>query len=160
MMHYDAKTPDEYERIIPIDRQAVIHQLRLVIKANLPKGFEEQIQYGMISYVIPHTLYPNGYHVDSKQPLPFMAIASQKNFVALYHMGLYANPELLKWFASQYESRVPSKLDCGKSCIRMKHINQIPYDLIGELCQKMTVDAYIALYETSLNARNSSERSE
>lgn len=122
-------------------------KLRNVIKKNIPKGFAEVMDYGMMGYVVPHSLYPAGYHCDPKQPLPFMGIASQKNFIAVYHMGVYADPKLLKWFTAEYKKRVPSKLDMGKSCIRFKKMDQILYDLIGELASKMTVKDWIKQYE-------------
>ena len=105
------------------------------------------MSYGMLGYVIPHRLYPGGYHVNPKEPLPFISLASQKHYVALYHMGLYAFPELQAWFVAEYANRVNSKLDMGKSCIRFKKMDDIPYDLIAELCRKITVEDYIAKYE-------------
>jgi hypothetical protein len=125
-------------------------ELRDVILKNLPKGFAEVMSYGMIGYVVPHKLYPNGYHCNPKLPLPFANIASQKNFIALYHMGVYANPELLKWFTAEYKKRVPSKLDMGKSCIRFKNPEEIPFELIGELMRKMSPKDWIAVYEKNL----------
>jgi len=114
----------------------------------LPRGFEECINYGMISYVIPHSLYPAGYHCDPTLPLPFVSIASQKNFIALYHMGLYANPEMLKWFVEQYPKHSKAKLDMGKSCIRFKKPEQIPFELIAELAYKLSPQQFIHIYET------------
>lgn len=132
---------------VPEERRKIIEALRKVIKQNLPKGFEEQMNYGMIGYVVPHTLYPGGYHCKPSDPLPFMNIASQKNFIAIYHMGMYADPSLLKWFTEAYAQRVKGKLDMGKSCIRFKKPDQIPVDLIGELASKMSPQQWIQLYE-------------
>tara|TARA_B100000949_G_scaffold184984_1_gene166870 strand:+ start:8078 stop:8536 length:459 start_codon:yes stop_codon:yes gene_type:complete len=146
-MTIEAKTPDEYLEKLPKERKEVISKLRETVKDNLPKGFEECINYKMLGYVVPHSIYPNGYHCDPKLPLPFINIASQKNFVALYHMGIYANPELLDWFVVEYPKHVSTKLDMGKSCIRFKNINTIPYELIAALCQKMTPQEWVALYE-------------
>ena len=146
-MTIEAKTPDEYLEKLPKERKEVISKLRETVKNNLPKGFEECINYKMLGYVVPHSIYPNGYHCDPKLPLPFINIASQKNFVALYHMGIYANPELLDWFGVEYPKHVSTKLDMGKSCIRFKNINTIPYELIAALCQKMTPQEWVALYE-------------
>ncbi|WP_127137149.1 DUF1801 domain-containing protein [Flagellimonas oceanensis] len=146
-MTIEAKTPDEYLEKLPKERKEVISKLRETVKNNLPKGFEECINYKMLGYVVPHSIYPNGYHCDPKLPLPFINIASQKNFVALYHMGIYANPELLDWFVVEYPKHVSTKLDMGKSCIRFKNINTIPYELIAALCQKMTPQEWVALYE-------------
>ncbi len=137
-MTSDAKTVEEYVDNLPEDRQTAIKKLRKIILTNLPKGFYEEISYGMIGYVVPHAIYPKGYHCNTKLPLPFINVASQKNFIALYHMGIYANKELLDWFVGEYPKHVKRKLDMGKSCIRFKKIEEIPYDLIGELVSKIT----------------------
>lgn len=152
-MQSKAATPEEYLDSLPEDRKEAMMQLRKVIKKNLPKGFKEAMSYGMIGYGVPHSIYPPGYHCDPKQPLPFMCIASQKNFVALYHMGIYADPELLKWFSDAYARVVPGKLDMGKSCIRFKKMEQIPYQLIGELSGKVTPEDWIAIYEKNMRQR-------
>ena len=120
-----------------------MNQLRAIVQAHLPKGFEETMSYGMIGYVVPHSLYAAGYHCDPKLPLPFLSIASQKNFIAVYHMGIYANPELHEWFVGEYPKHVKTKLDMGKSCIRFKKPELLPFSLIGELCEKMTVEQWI-----------------
>lgn len=149
-MQSTANTPEEYINSIPEDRKQIMAELRNVIRKNLPEGFEEVMSYGMISYVVPHSLYENGYHCNPKQPLPFMSIASQKNFVALYHMGIYADKDLLKWFVDEYEKRSKIKLDMGKSCIRFKKPDAIPMDLLGELASKMTTKEWIAIYESAI----------
>jgi uncharacterized protein YdhG (YjbR/CyaY superfamily) len=149
-MQIKANSPEHYIEQLPDDRKQAIQNLRKAILSNLPKGFEEAITYGMIGYVIPHSLYPGGYHVDPKQPLPFMAIASQKNFVAVYHMGVYADNNLMKWFTSEYPKYCKTKLDMGKSCIRFKKNQEIPYKLIGELSGKMSADEWIKIYESNL----------
>ncbi|TNE80508.1 MAG: DUF1801 domain-containing protein [Bacteroidetes bacterium] len=146
-MQIQAKNPEEYLQQIPAERQEAFSKLRSVILENLPKGFNEEMSYGMLGYVVPHSLYPAGYHCDPKLPLPFLSIANQKNFVAVYHMGVYASPELYQWFTDEYAKRVKGKLDMGKSCIRFKKPDQIPFDLIAELVQKMTVEQWIELYE-------------
>ena len=105
------------------------------------------MNYGMIGYVVPHSLYPAGYHCDPKQPLPFMNIASQKNFIAVYHMGVYANKKLSEWFLKEYSKYSKAKPDMGKSCLRFKKADQIPYKLIGELAKKITPEKWIAIYE-------------
>ena len=148
-----AATPQQYIDELPADRKKTISEMRKVILKNLPKGFAEEMSYGGIGYVVPHKLYPNGYHCDPKLPLPFAGIASQKHFVALYHMGIYSSPELLKWFTAEYKKRVPAKLDMGKSCIRFKKPEQIPLDLIGELFQKVSVKDWVAVYEKNLMQR-------
>jgi uncharacterized protein YdhG (YjbR/CyaY superfamily) len=151
MMNYQVITVEEYLKAIPEERKAIMHELRDQIKNNLPEGFKEEISYGMIGYVVPHELYPKGYHVDPKLPLPFINIASQKNFIALYHFGIYADNELLEWFQKEYKNQVPTKLDMGKSCIRFKNTKHIPFDLIAELSSKMTAEQWIAKYEQSIS---------
>lgn len=142
-----ATTVKEYIDGLPEDRKEAINQLRTVIQKKLPKGFQEEMSYGMIGYVVPHTLYPAGYHCNPKLPLPFMNIASQKNFIAVYHMGIYADPKLMDWFLAEFPKHSKSKLDMGKSCIRFKKPEQIPFELIGELASKMTVKDWVAMYE-------------
>jgi uncharacterized protein YdhG (YjbR/CyaY superfamily) len=149
-MQIQADSPDQYVEQLPDDRKAVITELRKVILQNLPEGFVETINYGMIGYVIPHSIYPKGYHCDTKLPLPFMGLASQKNFVALYHMGLYSNQNLMDWFIGEYPKHCKTKPDMGKSCIRFKKMDQIPFDLIAELSQKISVKDWIENYEKNL----------
>lgn len=149
-MTLDAKSPDEYVSKVPEDRREVVARLRNTIRENLPKGFSEGMGYGMMGYHVPHSLYPAGYHCDPKQPLPFMGLASQKNAISLYHMGIYADEALLHWFQQEYAKAVPTKLDMGKSCIRFKKPEHIPFDLIAELCRKMSVKDWIDLYESKL----------
>ena len=152
-MKIEANNPEEYIEQLPDDRKEAITKLRAIINKNLPKGFEETMSYGMIGYVVPHNLYPDGYHCSPELPLPFMSIASQKNFVALYHSGIYADETLNKWFAEQYPKYVKTKLDMGKSCVRFKKVENIPYDLIAELCKKMTVNDWIELYEKNVKTK-------
>jgi hypothetical protein len=146
-MNYDVSSVTEYIQAIPEDRQPIISHLRDVFGANLPDGFEETIQYKMLTYVIPLSLYPNGYLNKKDTPLPFISIASQKHHIAVYHMGLYMNQEVLSWFEEAYQTRVGHKLDMGKSCIRFKKMDQIPYTLLGELAQKITPEDFIKQYE-------------
>lgn len=150
-----AKTVSDYLNELPEERKVAFLKLRNTILNNLPKGFEEQMSYGMLGYIVPHSLYPEGYHCNPKLPLPFMNIASQKNFIALYHMGIYAIPELLEWFTTEYPKHSSQKLDIGKSCIRFKKLDQIPFDLIAELAGKMTVEDWINCYETQIKSRKS-----
>jgi len=142
---------DAYFDQLPEDRKAAMNQLRLTIKKNLPKGFVESFDYKMPGFSVPHSLYPEGYHCDPKIPLPFVSIASQKNFIALYHMGMYANPSLLKWFEEEFPKHSKTKLDMGKSCIRFKKPDAIPFDLIAELMTKMTPQDWIQLYKKAFN---------
>jgi len=146
-MQSKATTPEEYIAQMPAERQVAFNKLRAAIKKNLPKGFKEEMSYGMIGYVVPHSLYPAGYHCNPKLPLPFMNIASQKNFIAVYHMGVYADPTLLKWFTDAHAKASSKKLDMGKSCMRYKKPDDIPFDLIGQLASKMSTDEWIARYE-------------
>jgi len=148
-----ATTPEEYISKLPDERKEVITKIRKVIQDNLPSGFQEGMGYGMMAYFVPHSKYPDGYHCDPKVPLPFINLASQKNFVALYHSGIYAKKELYDWFVGEYPKYVKTKLDMGKSCIRFKNMKNIPYDLIGELCTKMTSDDWISLYEKNVKNR-------
>lgn len=149
-MRYEADTPEHYLEQLPDDRKKAMTELRRVILDNLPKGFEETLGYGMLGYVVPHALFPAGYHCNPKDPLPFISIASQKNFIALYHMGLYADPKLLEWFQEAFSKHSSRKLDMGKSCIRFKNVEHIPFQLIGELVSKMNPAQWIALYETNM----------
>lgn len=155
-MQSKSTSVNEYLSEIPNERVESFSKLRDVILKNIPKGFEEVMSYGMIGYVVPHKTYPAGYHCDPKLPLPFTNIASQKNFIALYHMGIYANPDLLNWFVNEYPKHCKSKLDMGKSCIRFKKMDDIPFKLIGELMKKTSVKDWIKIYET--NFRKSSEK--
>ncbi len=152
-----ATTPDQYIKELPADRKEPVTKLREVLLNNLPKGFQETISYGMLGYVVPHALYPDGYHCDPKLPLPFASVASQKNFIAFYHMGIYAIPSLLKWFTAEYPKHSSGRLDMGKSCIRFKKPEHIPYQLIGELAKKLTVKDWIKTYEENVKKSSKSK---
>ncbi|MES2701965.1 MAG: DUF1801 domain-containing protein [Bacteroidota bacterium] len=149
-MRSEATTAIEYLSSLPEERIEPMDKLYQAIKKNLPKGFEEGMGYGMLGWSVPHSTYPAGYHCDPAQPLPFLGMASQKNFIAVYHMGVYSDSELLKWFTDEYPKHCKRKLDMGKSCIRFKHMDDIPYKLIGELASKMTPKQWIAMYEKAL----------
>ncbi|UOB16179.1 DUF1801 domain-containing protein [Abyssalbus ytuae] len=149
-MKYQASSPDEYISQLPEERKEAVSKIRQTIINNLPNGFKEEMSYGMIGYVVPHSLYPKGYHCDPKLPLPFMNIASQKNFIALYSSSVYAKKEIQNWFVNEYPKHCKTKLDMGKSCIRFKKMNDIPYSLIGELAKKMTVEEWIKIYEQTI----------
>jgi uncharacterized protein YdhG (YjbR/CyaY superfamily) len=149
-MQSTATTISAYLEEIPEERKDALKKLRETIQKNIPKGFVEQMTYGMIGYVVPHSIYPNGYHCTPELPLPFISFASQKNFIAVYHMGIYANPELLNWFVAEYPKHSTQKLDMGKSCIRFKKADQIPFELIAELAQKMSVQEWITCYESQI----------
>ena len=145
-----ANSPEDYLAELPAERKKTIQKIRDSILENLPSGFKEQMSYGMIGYVVPHSIYPAGYHCDTKLPLPFMNVASQKNFIALYHSGIYSEKALFDWFVAEYPKHCKRKLDMGKSCIRFKYLDDIPYELIGELSTKMTVEDWINLYEKNV----------
>ncbi len=143
------KSVEEYiSQIEPKYKEGFL-DLRKVILENLPEGFKEEMSYGSVGYIVPHSIYPAGYHCDPKLPLPFLAIASKKNFIALYHMGIYAEPELYNWFVGEFPKYSKRKLDMGKSCIRFKKPEEIPFQLIAELVSKMSVEQWIELYEKS-----------
>jgi hypothetical protein len=149
-MDTTTNTSEAYIESLPEDRKEAIQKLRKIFIQNLPVGFLETISYGMLGYVVPQSIYPAGYHCDPKLPLPFINLASQKNFIALYHMGLYADQQLLDWFTSEYPKHSKSKLDMGKSCIRFKKTDAIPYALIGELATKITPENWIRIYESRI----------
>ncbi|MDP2686548.1 MAG: DUF1801 domain-containing protein [Aequorivita sp.] len=149
-MQSNAKTPDQYIQELPEDRREVMQKLRETINKNLPPGFEEIMQYGMISYVVPHSRYPNGYHCKPSDALPFLSIASQKNHIAFYHMGVYLDTKLYAWFTAEYPKHAKGKLDMGKSCIRFKNPKNIPFELLGELVTKISVAEWIAKYESEI----------
>lgn len=149
-MKITANSIKEYLNNVPKDRKEVFGKLYRTIKVNIPDGFQEEMNYGMPSWVVSHKSYPNGYHCNPELPLPFLSIANQKNFIAIYHMGIYANPELHEWFISEYPKHSKYKLDMGKSCLRLKRMNDIPFDLIAELVKKMSVKDWIKIYEDNL----------
>ena len=148
-MQSNAQTVEEYIGQVAENQLDAIKILRNIILENLPKGFVEQMSYGMVGYVVPFATYPNGYHCNPKLPLPFLNFAAQKNFIALYHMGIYANSDLLNWFTDEFPKHSNLKLNMGKGCIRFKNGSPIPYTLIGELVKKMEVADWIKLYESS-----------
>ena len=144
-----ATTPEEYISKVPKEKRIAFKRLRETIKSNLPKGFKEQMSYGMIGYVVPLKLYPKGYLDKTNIPLPFINIAAQKHFVAIYHMGLYADNQLEKWFKKRYEVKVGKKPDMGRSCLRFRNLESIPFDLIEELVGKISVQEWIDQYEST-----------
>jgi uncharacterized protein YdhG (YjbR/CyaY superfamily) len=145
-----ATTPDEYIAALPADRREIIAAIRQTINANIPDGFRECMPYGMIGWVVPHSIYPNGYHVDPSKPLGLISLASQKNHIALYHMGLYPGTELNDWFVNEWPKHSKKKLDLGKSCLRLKRAEDVPLKLIGELSSKLTAKRWAELYEQML----------
>lgn len=147
------KNVKEYLDALPPERMKPFKALRSVIKKNLPKGFAEELAYGMPAFVVPHSLYPAGYHCDPRQSLPFISIASQKNAITFYHMGLYGEKRLMDWFTAEYAKTAKHKLDMGKCCVRFKYFEEIPYGLIGELAAKISVAEWIAYYEKNTKAK-------
>ncbi|WP_025763616.1 DUF1801 domain-containing protein [Dyadobacter tibetensis] len=147
-MQSKEKTVEAYLEALPEDRQAVMRAIRKILLENLPTGFVETMSYGMIGYVVPHELYPTGYHVDPSLPLPFINLASQKNYIALYHMGLYADPDMLEWFRQEFPNHTKQKLNMGKSCIRLKPNQPIPLKLIAELSRQISPAEWILRYES------------
>jgi uncharacterized protein YdhG (YjbR/CyaY superfamily) len=153
-MQIKADSPEDYINQLPEDRKEVITKLRMTILANLPTGFIEIISYGMLGYVVPHSIYPPGYHANPKLPLPLMNLASQKNHVAIYHLGIYGNQKLLNWFTNEYKKQFNSSPEMGKGCIRFKKMDRIPFELIGELTTKISVSDWIEIYESNLKKYN------
>ncbi len=152
-MNLEANSVNEYLEKVPEERKIHFNKLRRTILENIPTGFEEVLSYGMIGYVVPFEKFPAGYHCNPKLPLPFLNVASQKNFIAIYHMGIYASPELLEWFVEEYKKVTKTKLDMGKSCIRFKKPENIPFELIGELVRKISVDDWINTYNNVINKK-------
>jgi hypothetical protein len=145
---------DDYIGQLPSDRKEAFIRITAQFSQYLPNGYVPQMAYKMPSFVVPHSLYPAGYHCDPKQALPFVSIANQKNFIAVYHMGIYANPELLEWFKNEYPNHSKGKLDMGKSCIRFKKMDDIPYELLGALAGKITVDDWVNVYESTYRKKS------
>jgi Domain of unknown function (DU1801) len=148
-----AELPQDYIDALSDDRKTIIQSIREALLINLPVGFQEAMSYGMLGYVVPHSLYPSGYHCAPKLPLPFISVASQKNFIAVYHMGLYADKTLFDWFVTEYPKHSKAKLDMGKSCMRFKKMDDIPVALIGELATKMTPQNWIDCYEKTFRQK-------
>lgn len=151
-MTSNAKTVDEYLALLPDDRRDALEAVREVILANLPEGYEETMCYGMIGYVVPHSLFPAGYHCDPKQPLSYAGLASQKNHMSLYLMTVYGDAPTAEWFKSAFTA-AGKKLDMGKSCVRFKKVSDLPLDVIGQAIARVPAQAYIEQYEQLLRER-------
>ena len=143
-------TIESYINSLPIDRKESVNKIIKVVEENIPVGYTKVMNYSMPSFVIPHSIYPAGYHVTPDLPLPFIGVASQKNHIGFYHMGLYGDSKLLDWFISEYPKHCKSKLDMGKSCIRFKKMDNISYELLAELSKKMTIQDWINIYEKNI----------
>lgn len=146
-----AETVKDYLAELPDDRRKAIEAVRKVIRKNLPKGYKEGIQYGMIGYFVPHSVYPPGYHCDPKQPLPFASLASQKNHMSIYLCSIYSDPKEVDWFVKAWTG-AGRKLDMGKGCVRFKKIEDVPLDVVGEAIARMPVEKFVAQYEAVLGA--------
>jgi hypothetical protein len=156
-MKVAASSVAEYLAALPPERRAVVESLRKAVRKGLPKGFVETLNYGMVGFVVPHSLYPAGYHCAPQLPLPFIAIAAQKNFYALYHMGMYADAKLLAWWTAAHAKASPVKLDMGKSCVRYKKAEHIPLALVTELAKKQSPAQWIAMYERQFKTARSAK---
>jgi hypothetical protein len=142
----DAKSVEAYLASLPEDRRAAIQAVRAAILKNLDAEYEEGMQYGMIGYYVPHRVYPPGYHCDPKQPLPFVCLASQKNYMSVYLGCVYSSSEMEKWFRQEW-AKSGKKLDMGKSCIRFKKLDDLPVELIGQTVARMPARKFIEFYE-------------
>jgi len=149
-MRIPANSVSDYISKVPLERRASLQKILDVLRSNLPEGFEECLSYGMPSFSVPHSLYPPGYHCKPSEPLPFISVGNQKNFIGFYHMGVYALPEVYDWFVGEYPKYSKYKLDMGKSCLRLKRMDDIPYELIAELAQKISPEQWIQVYESNL----------
>lgn len=145
-MRSGAATPSAYLASLPPERRSVVKRLRATLRRHLPEGFEETMAYGMITWVVPHRLYPAGYHCDPRQALPFVSLASQEQYVALYHMGLQ-QPALLAWFKAAWPRHTAARLDLGKACLRLRDAADVPYALVAELAERMTPRDWIEAYQ-------------
>lgn len=158
-MQSKASTVAEYLASLPPDRRAAIGAVRDVILANLDRDYEEGMSYGMIGYSVPKSVYPAGYHADSRQGLPFAGLASQKNYMSVYLMGLYCGcvegtegTELVRWFRKAWAG-AGKKLDMGKACIRFKKVDDLALDVLGEAIRRVPAKSYIEVYEKALRDR-------
>lgn len=148
-MKSDAKTVEQYLDALPEDRREAIAAVRRVVLKNLPKGYEEGMQYGMIGYFVPHSLYPAGYHCDASQPVPFASIASQKNHMAIYMMCIYSDPAHLEWFVDAWK-KSGNRLDMGKGCVRFRKLENVPLDVVGQAIRRVPVKNFLEHYESTL----------
>ena len=152
LYYFHRMSVEEYINSLNSEKKDSVKKIISIIQKKLPKGFREQMNYGMPSWVVPHSIYPKGYHCSPELPLPFLSLASRKNYIALYHMGIYVNKKLMEWFVQEYPKHSTYKLDIGKSCIRFKRLDDIPFKLIGELCSKMSVKDWITIYEREISS--------
>lgn len=149
------QTPADYIAQLPTDRQKIVEAIANTLSENLPSGFEQVMSYGMIGFVVPHSIFPDGYHCNPKLPLPFINIGSTKTHIAIHHMGLYGSSELLAWFQSEWPKYSSKKLDMGKACVRFKKAEDVPLHLIAELAKKMTVNDWVQTYQSQFMSAKS-----
>jgi hypothetical protein len=148
-MQSKAANVEQYLAELSEDRREALQAIRQAILANLPPGYEEGMQYGMIGYFVPHSVYPPGYHCDPKQPLPFAALASQKNYISVYLMCVYGHREHERWFREAW-AKTGKKLDMGKSCVRFKRIDDVPLQVIGQAIRRVPAKKFIEYYESAV----------
>ncbi len=156
-MQSKATTVDAYLAELPEERREAISAIRGVILKNLPRGYEEGMQWGMIGYYVPHSLYPAGYHCQPEEPLPVASLASQKNHMAFYGLGLYINEAQARWFVEEWK-KAGKKLDMGKSCVRFKTLDDVAIDVIGRAIKRLPVKQNIAQYESQLTTNDSGKK--
>jgi hypothetical protein len=156
-MQSKATTVDAYLAELPEERREAISAIRGVILKNLPRGYEEGMQWGMIGYYVPHSLYPAGYHCQPEEPLPVASLASQKNHMAFYGLGLYINEAQARWFVEEW-NKAGKKLDMGKSCVRFKTLDDVALDVIGRAIKRLPVEQYIKQYERQLTTNDSGKK--
>ena len=157
-MQSKATTVADYLKSLPTDRRAIVEALRSAMKKHLPKEIEEGMNYGMIGWYVPHRIYPNGYHCNPKQPLPYAGLASQKNYVSLYLFWTYENSEAEKWLRAEW-TKGGRKLDMGKCCIRVKSLDEVPLDVVAEAVKRMPYDAFVSWYVSMLDPRTGKAKS-
>lgn len=146
-----AKNLTEYLASLPDDRRKAIRAIRAAINKGLPKGYKEGIQYGMPGWFVPHSIYPDGYHCDPKQPVPFAGLASQKSHIGIYLMCIYGQPKHQKWFVDAWK-KTGKRLDMGKACVRVKKLEDVPLEVITEAVARVPVDEYLAFYTKRIPA--------
>ncbi len=151
-MQSKAPTVEQYLAELPPERRAAVSAIREVVLRNLPEGYAEGMAYGMIGYVVPHEVYPAGYHVNPKQPVPFASLASQKNHIALYLMCAYGDADYERWLREAW-AKAGKKLDMGKSCIRFKRLEDVPLEVVGEAIRRVPVKKFLEFYESTVRAR-------
>lgn len=150
-MQQPGHTPAEILANLPEDRRALVQALRDVINANIPEGVEEGMQYGMIAWFVPHSVFPAGYHCDPRQPLPYVSVANQKGGVSLYLFCTYLDPAHTAWFAEAWKA-TGKRLDMGKGCVRIKRLDDVPLEVVAEALRRMPLETFLPTYEAQVPA--------